>query len=110
MSNRYTLNPDPRLSAEAIALAQKEGSVSAQLIVWCAVHGNLQLALRCPDNNGASRPMVERFVADLGAWLVINGMFTPEILAEAERRESKFKPNTTLSLPEGTKARDQKIP
>jgi hypothetical protein len=33
-------------------------------------------------------------------------LLTPGILAEAERRESQFKHNTTLTLPKGTKARD----
>jgi hypothetical protein len=93
--NRYTV--DPELLASARAAARKEGSVSAQLIVWCAVHGNLQLALRHSENQGPSRSLAEAFLRDLGEWLVREGMLTPEILAENERREQPFRP--LLKLP-----------
>lgn len=86
--NSYTVLPG--FSTEALAKAREQGEVSAQLIVWVAVHGNLQLALRNPENAGASRPMIEQFVRELGAWLVERGMLTAEIIAEAERREREF--------------------
>ena len=86
--NSYTV--DPEFSAEARAKAREQGTVSAELIVWVAVHGNLQLALRHPMNFGASRPMVQQFIQQLGIWLVEKGMLTPEILAEADRRERDF--------------------
>lgn len=86
--SRYSV--DPSLSAAALAKARQEGSVMAELIVWTAVHGSLQLALRHPLFVGASRPMVEQFVKQLGEWLVQEGMLTPEILAEGERRERAF--------------------
>jgi hypothetical protein len=81
---------DPLLSAEARAKALERHPFTADLITWCAVHGNLQLALRHPLNQGASRPRVEQFVKDLGLWLVARGLLTPEILAEAQRREREF--------------------
>jgi hypothetical protein len=98
MTNRYHV--DPALSAAALAKARERGSVSAELIVWAAVHGSLQLALRHPQYVGASRAMVEMFVRDLGLWLVEQGLLTPAMLAEAERREREFKPNLPLQGPE----------
>lgn len=96
--NSYTV--DPALSAAALAKARERGSVSAELIVWAAVHGSLQLALRHPLHIGASRTMVETFVKDLGLWLVEQGLLTPDMLAEADRREREFKPLTPLQGPE----------
>lgn len=95
---KYTV--DPALSAAALAKAREQGSVSAELIVWVAVHGNLQLALRHPMNIGASRMMVETFVKDLGVWLVERGLLTPEVLAEADRREGEFQRLVSLQGPE----------
>lgn len=98
---KYTL--DPNMSAAATAKARESGTVTAELIQWVAVHGNLQLALRHPMNVGPSRAIVESFIEDLGAWLVEQGMLTPEILAEAEARERPFRP--LLKLPTRDKKR-----
>jgi hypothetical protein len=99
--NGYSV--DPELSAAAIAKAREQGSISAELIVWVAVRGNLQLALRHPQNVGASRAWVEQFVKDLGLYLVERGLLTPEILAEADRREQAFKQPFSLTQHEDDK-------
>jgi hypothetical protein len=95
--NSYSV--DPALAAEALVKARTQGSVSADLLTWVAVHGNLQLALRHPLNAGASRPLIEQFITQLGQWLVEQGMLTPEHLAEAERREAQFQRWRTTPLP-----------
>ncbi len=102
--NQYTI--DPLQIAAAREKSTEQVEFRASLLTWTAVHGNLQLALRHPMNLGASRPYVEQFVNELGALLVARGMLTAEVLAEAQRRERQFQPNTTLSLPKGTKPRD----
>ncbi len=99
--NQYSVDPLQIAAAGKKALEMAE--FRASLLTWTAVHGNLQLALRHPMNLGASRPYVERFVNELGHFLVARGMLTADVLAEAERREREFKPNTTLTLPKGTK-------
>lgn len=88
--SRYSV--DPALSALAIAKACESHEFRATLITWVAVHGNLQLALRHPSNIGASRPMVEEFVRELGRFLVTHGLLSDAVLEEAERREAPFKP------------------
>lgn len=65
------------------------------LFVWMAIHGNLSLALRHPQNTGASREYVEQFVDKLGQILVDRGLLSPVDLANhrmVERWEAKKKP------------------
>lgn len=49
-----------------------------------ALHGNLCLALRHPDNDGASRMIMIAFVRSVGNKLVDLGAITPEQRKEAE--------------------------
>lgn len=55
-------------------------TVEADLLTWMAIHGNLSLALRHPQNKGPSRAYVARFVKRLGQWLVEQGVVTQEEL------------------------------
>ena len=64
-------------------------SISANLLTWLTVHGNLCLALRHPQNRGASRPYVIGFTKELGKLLVRYGVMTEEQLKHAEREEAK---------------------
>ena len=56
-------------------------------LVWLGVHGNLCLALRHPQNRGASRSIMIDFVKRLGRLLVIYGVVSEEELKRAERLE-----------------------
>lgn len=62
-------------------------TVEESVFVWMAVHGNLSLALRHPDNRGASRGYVQDFARKLGRLLVEKGVLTAAELAEAEALE-----------------------
>jgi hypothetical protein len=58
--------------------------IEADLLTWMAVHGNLLLALRHPENTGESRQIVERFVEALGKRLIEGG-----IISQAELELTK---------------------
>ena len=59
--------------------------VEAPAIVWLSVIGNLQLALRHPENVGASRQMVEEFARALLGKLFLEGVLTPDQMNVAFR-------------------------
>jgi len=65
----------------------KNASISAPLITWVAIHGNLCLALRHPNNVGDSRKLVLNFVKDLGKFLVDCKIFTESQLEAIEKVE-----------------------
>ena len=71
----------------ALKQFKTDKSMTTNLAVWLAVHGNLCLALRHPRNIGASRPFVIKFVKHLGKKLVEWGAITEEQLQSAERLE-----------------------
>lgn len=58
-------------------------------LTWVAVHGNLLLALRHPDNKGASRKLVIQFTKRLGEILEQEGAVTPNILRHTYRLEAE---------------------
>ena len=58
-------------------------------ITWTAIHGNLLLALRHPDNRGASRKLIISFVWKLGEILEQEGVVTPNILRQTYRLEAE---------------------
>jgi len=64
-----------------------QSQVTANLLTWLTVHGNLCLALRHPQNQGPSRRFVVDFVKQLGELLVAWGVITDEERAAAERIE-----------------------
>lgn len=70
-------------------LANTQGTVSASLLTWITVHGNLCLALRHPQNRGPSRKLAVEFTKALGKALVEWGALTPEQLKEAEKLEAE---------------------
>jgi len=70
-------------------LARTTMTVTAPQLTWLAVHGNLCLALRHPDNRGASRPWVLAFVKALGQHLVDAGVLTDAELRVAEKLEAE---------------------
>lgn len=69
------------------ALAEKKFTVEAQALTWMAVHGNLCLALRHPDNRGASRERMITIIKDLGKLLVDSGFMTQAEMADAMHYE-----------------------
>jgi len=62
-----------------VELAGKLATVETELMVWMAVHGHLQLALRHPENEGPSAEWIRQFVKEIGEMLVREG-----ILSQAE--------------------------
>lgn len=61
-------------------LLKTRKTVEADLLTWMAIHGNLSLALRHPQNKGPSRAYVAAFVKSLGQWLVEQNVLTQEEL------------------------------
>ena len=57
--------------------------VEESLFVWMAIHGNLCLALRHPENRGLSARYMEDFVRKLGRLLVEKGVMTQAELDQA---------------------------
>jgi len=65
----------------------KKAAISVPLITWVAIHGNLCLALRHPENVGDSRKLVLNFVKELGQFLVHCKVFTKSQLEAMEKVE-----------------------
>ncbi len=63
--------------------------IHASGITWSAIHGNLLLALRHPDNTGSSRKLIIKFVKRLGEILELEGVVTPNILRQTYRLEAE---------------------
>jgi hypothetical protein len=64
-------------------------SLDATLLDFVAVHGNLCLALRHPENTGDSRAMVISMIHRLGKLLVEGGILTQAELDFASRVEQE---------------------
>ena len=67
---------------------RKEVTINLNVITLMAVHGNLLLALRHPQNIGESRDLVIDFCKQIGEELVLLGAMAPEQLKEAYTVES----------------------
>lgn len=67
----------------------KEITINLNVITLLAVHGNLLLALRHPQNVGAPRDIALNFCKQIGEQLVLLGAMTPEQLEEAYKLESE---------------------
>jgi len=83
---------DEELLKELLANADldklnRKAAISAPLLTWVAIHGNLCLALRHPENVGDSRKLVLNFVKELGRFLVKSGIFTQSQLEAMEKVE-----------------------
>ncbi len=78
---------------EARRQIETEASVETNLLTWLAIHGNLCLALRHPQNKGASRPLVMKFVKELGDKLLEWKVITEEQLAAAQCLEQEESPH-----------------
>ena len=68
---------------------RKEVTINLNVITLMAVHGNLLLALRHPQNIGESRDLIIDFCKQIGEELVLLGAMAPEQLNEAYRVESE---------------------
>lgn len=68
---------------------EKAISIMSNGITWTAIHGNLCLALRHPDNKGPSRELIIKFVKKLGEVLEQEGAVTPNILRRVYRLEAE---------------------
>lgn len=77
----------------------REVLVKVNILTLMAVHGNLLLALRHPQNTGEPRDLVLNFCKQIGEELVLLGAMTPEQLEEAYMIEAKEK-NTPVAARE----------
>jgi len=68
-------------------------SIMTNQLTWLAVHGNICLALRHPQNKGASRRLVEKFVKELGNKLVEWKVITQQELEATEKLEQEESPH-----------------
>ncbi len=55
--------------------------VIADALVWITVIGNIQLALKHPENDGPSASLMREFCERLIRKLLAEGVFTPEYAA-----------------------------
>jgi hypothetical protein len=74
-------DPEP-LSDE---MAEAEVSITAPVIVWMGIIGNVGLALRHPKNNRESSEMMRSFIAQTCDALEEAELITPEIAAALRR-------------------------
>ncbi len=79
---RSGINPDPEFWHRKV-------TIELDVITLLAVHGNLLLALRHPQNIGISRDIVLNFCKETGEQLVLLKAITPEQLKDAYRLESE---------------------
>jgi len=54
-----------------------------------AIHGNLCLALRHPENNGASRYLIEKTIKEIEVLLIEDGLINKDDLREIHRVEKE---------------------
>lgn len=89
MRERTRMSPKPWDLNEKRAqiLVSRTGTVTANLLTWITVYGNVCLALRHPQNKGPSRGYAVEFVKKLGRALVEWGALTEEELKDAEKLE-----------------------
>lgn len=70
-------------------IATDKASIEAELLTWMAVHGNICLALRHPDNNSTRvRPRMVQLINTIGVLLVDSGFMTQAELDDATRYEA----------------------
>jgi hypothetical protein len=67
--------------------ALKHVTVDGTLLDWMAVHGNLCLALRHPQNQGETRALIVSMIHKLGTLLVDEGILTADEMNRATRIE-----------------------
>lgn len=65
-------------------------TVVADGVTWLAVLGNCQLALRHPQNQGASTALARNFVAQLGEQLVLGNILSAEEWEKASQQEAEL--------------------
>lgn len=73
---------DPRMLAA-------NASVTAPMLTWITVHGNLCLSLRHPQNVGQSRELCLQMVRRLSTMIVDSGLMTQEEMDQANRVEAQ---------------------
>lgn len=82
--------------------AEKQVNTYSQIttnqLTWLAIHGNLCLALRHPQNKGASRQLVINFVNHLGSKLVEWQVITIEELEAAHKLEREESPHGSRTI------------
>lgn len=69
----------------------REVLVKVNILTLMAVHNNLLLALRHPQNLGEPRDLVLKFAKEIGEELVLLGAIAPEQLQEMYMIEAKEK-------------------
>jgi hypothetical protein len=70
--------------------ALERATLDASLLEWMAIHGNLCLALRHPENSGGSRALVVKAIDQIGKLLVERGLLSQAEIDQATRIERPF--------------------
>lgn len=66
------------------------------MLGWLAVHGNLLLALRHPENTGHGRQLVEDVVATLEGLFLDSGLLTEEQVLTMHQQEAEARPRIII--------------
>jgi hypothetical protein len=56
--------------------ALEKATLEFSMLQWMAIHGNLCLALRHPNNTGASRALVATAIDEISKLIVARGLLT----------------------------------
>jgi hypothetical protein len=85
------------IEEQARLLLEPIGALELTPALALALHGNLCLALRHPENHGHSRALVEQLVEDLEALLEGAGVLNAEQLLAIHRVEAEAAPRIVLA-------------
>ena len=67
-------------------------TITAEGVVWITILGNIQLALRHPQNNGPSARLARQAAGQLMDALVRSGILTSDEAAQIYRDEMRYGP------------------
>jgi hypothetical protein len=70
--------------------ALERATLDLSLLEWMAIHGNLCLALRHPNNTVGSRALVAKAVAQIGKLIVARGLLTQAEMDAATQLERPY--------------------
>lgn len=77
-------------------LIRAAAAIELPLFGWLAVHGNLLLALRHPENAGKSRQLIEDIVAMLEGLFLDSGLLTEEQVLTMHERDVATRPRIII--------------
>jgi len=76
-----------------LSTLRRRFSIEADCMVWLAILGQVDLALRHPKNEGPMARVAERFSDDLRDRLKVEGVLSNEEYAASLREQIKYRKN-----------------